>query len=110
MTVKPRQQKDLMLAPVAVEIDSNLRDMRDKSVRDIEAQLELKLDTPAMRTVRAEREELILRLAVRNIDMHGWSAAITDDGCRVHLGGGSVSIDLGLSANIRAYIEEGVKV
>ncbi len=97
-----------MLAPVAVEIDSNLRGMRDRSVRDVESQLELKLDTPAMRTVRAEREDLILRLAVHNVEMHGWRAAITDDGCRVHLEGGSVSIDLGLSANITAYIEEGV--
>jgi hypothetical protein len=110
MTVKPRQQKDLMLAPVAVEIDSNLQYIRDKSVRDVEAELELELDTPAMRTVREEREDLILRLALRNVDMHGWAAAITDDGCRVHLDGGSVSIDLGLSANITAYIEEGVKV
>jgi hypothetical protein len=109
MTVKPRQQKDLMLAPVAVEIDSNLQSMRDKSVHDVEAQLELKLDTPAMRTIRGEREDLILRSAIHNVEMHGWSAAITDDGCRVHLEGGSVSIDLGLSPSITAYIEEGVK-
>jgi hypothetical protein len=108
--VKPRQQKDLMLAPVAVEIDSNLQDMRDKSVRDVEAQLELELDTPAMRTVRTERADLVLRLAVRNVDMHGWNAAITDDGCSVHLDGGSVSIDLGLSASITEYIQDGVKV
>ena len=37
-------------------------------------------------------------------------AAITSDGCRVHLNGGSVSIDLGLSVNIAAYIHDGVKI
>jgi hypothetical protein len=42
--------------------------------------------------------------------MHGWTAAITDDGCRVHLEGGSVSIDLGLSANVTGYIQDGATV
>jgi hypothetical protein len=108
MTVKPRQQKDLMLAPVAVEIDNNLQNIRDKSVRAVEAELELEFDTPAMTITRDEREGLILRLAVRNVDMHGWSAAITDDACRLHLNGGSVSIDLGLSPTITEYIQDGV--
>lgn len=39
--------------------------------------------------------------------MHGWTAAITDDAARVRLGGGSVSIDLGLSAAITSYILDG---
>lgn len=110
MTITPRQQKDLLLAPVAVEVDSNLQDLRGKSVRDVEAQIELALNTPAMRTVRKEREDLVVRVAVRNIDLHGWHATITEDGCRVHLGGGSVSLELGLSTNITAYIEHGVTV
>lgn len=110
MTLHPKQQKDLMLAPVAAEIDINLQRMRDMSARDVEAELELELDTPAMRLDRDERSELILRQALRNVDLHGWTAAITDDGCRLHLEGGSVSIDLGLSAGIGTYIREGVKV
>ena len=110
MTVKPKQQKDLMLAPVAVEIDRNLQRIRDKSVDGVEAELELELDTPAKSTVRAEREELILRVALRDVELHGWNAAITADGCRIHLDGGSVSIDLGLGATVTAYIEHGVDV
>ncbi|HEX8975425.1 MAG TPA: hypothetical protein VF781_02840 [Solirubrobacteraceae bacterium] len=42
------------------------------------------------------------------VDLHGWDAAITDDACRVHLDGGSVSLDLGLSSGITSYIEAGV--
>jgi hypothetical protein len=98
-----------MLAPVAAEIDLNLQRLRDGSPRDVERELELELDRPAMSTDRDERAELVLRQALRNIDMRGWTGAITADGCRLHLDGGSVSLDLGLSAGIIAYIHEGVK-
>jgi hypothetical protein len=108
MTLHPKQQKDLMLAPVAAEIDLNLQRMRDRPPGDVEAELELELDRPAMSSDRHERAELVLRQALRNIDLHGWTASITDDGCRIHLAGGSVSLDLGLSAGITEYIVEGL--
>lgn len=108
MSLHPKNQRDLLLAPVAVEIDRNLERMRDRTPRDVEAELELELDRPAMCDERGDRAELVLRQALRNVDMHGWSAAITTDGARLHLGGGSVSLDLGLSAGITGYIEHGV--
>ena len=108
MTVHPKNHKDLLLAPVAVEIDLNLQRMRDCLPREVEAELELELDRPAMSREREERAELVLRQALRNVDMHGWSAAITDDGCRLRLQGGSVSLDLGLSGGITQYVEQGV--
>ena len=108
MTIHPKKQKDLLLAPVAVEIDMNLQRMREGTPRDVLAELELELDRPAMCSERSERADLVLRQALRHVDLHGWTAAITDDGTRVHLGGGSVSLDLGLSAGITSYIEQGV--
>jgi hypothetical protein len=108
MTVHPKKQRDLLLAPVAVEIDLNLQRMRDGTPRDVLAELELELDRPAMSADRAERAELVLRQALRGVDLHGWTAAITDDGTRVHLAGGSVTLDLGLSAAVTSYIEDGV--
>jgi hypothetical protein len=108
MTVHPKKQKDLMLAPVAVEIDRNLERMRDGGPRDVEAELELELDRPAMSAQRDERIELVLRQALRNVEMHGWNAAITPDGARLRLDGGSVSLDLGLSPGITGYIQNGV--
>jgi hypothetical protein len=108
MTIHPKKQKDLLLAPVAVEIDMNLQRMRQGGSRDVLAELELELDRPAMCSDRAERAELVLRQAVRNVEMHGWNAVISDDGTRVHLDGGSVSLDLGLSPGITSYIEQGV--
>ena len=108
MTIHPKKQKDLMLAPVAVEIDRNLERIRDCAPRDVEAELELELDRPAMCAERDERAQLVLRQALRNVEMHGWSAAITSDGSRIHLNGGSVSLDVGLSAGIAQYIQQGV--
>ncbi len=108
MTVHPKNQKDLLLAPVAVEIDLNLERMRDREPLDVEAELELELDRPAMCAGRDERAELVLRQALRNVDLHGWNAAITADGARLHLEGGSVSLDLGLSLGITGYIQNGV--
>ena len=43
-------------------------------------------------------------MALREVDLHHWDAAITDDFARLRLSGGSVSLDLGLSASILAYI------
>jgi hypothetical protein len=105
MTIHPKNQKDLMLAPVAAEIDRNLQRLRDGSPEDVIAELELELDRPAKYVERDERAELVLRQALRNVDLHGWTAAITDDGARVHLYGGSVSLDLGLSTAITSYIQ-----
>ena len=103
----PKGKKDLALAPVAAEIDLNLQRLRDKSIRSVEAELELELDTPATNADRRGREKLVLRQALRHVELHGWSAAISDDASRLHLDGGSVSLDLGLSAGITAYIQAG---
>jgi len=97
-----------MLAPVAAEIDFNLQRIRDGSPAEVLARLELELDRPAMCAERGERAELVLRQALRGVELHGWTAAVTDDGSRVRLAGGSVSLDLGLSASIMSYIDAGV--
>jgi hypothetical protein len=107
MSVHPRETKDLMLAPVAVQIDLNLQRLRARTVDEIECELELELDTDAWREDRSARAELVRRQATRNVELHGWTASITDDACRLHLDGGSVSLDLGLSGGISAYILDG---
>jgi len=96
-----------MLAPVAVEIDRNLKRIRDCSAQDVVAELELELDQPAVCRERDRRAELVLRQALRGVDLHGWSVEITPDGSRLHLDGGSVSVDLGLSPSITGYIQNG---
>ena len=110
MTIHPKKQKDLLLAPVAVEIDMNLQRMRDGTPREVLAELELELDRPAMYVGPEERAELVLRQALRDVDLHGWEATLSEDASRVHLEGGSVTIDIGLSPAITSYITQGVGV
>ena len=108
MTIHPKVPKDLALAPVAVAIDLNLLHLRDKSPAEIEFALALALNRTTADGSRADREAWVLDEAVRGVDLHTWHTEITSDAARLRLSGGSVSIDLGLSANLMRYIEDGV--
>jgi hypothetical protein len=107
MTLHPKAPMDLALAPVAAGIDLNLQGLRDLTRHDLDLELQLRLDRPPIPNDRKERTTQVLRAALRNVDMHGWEGSITDDACRLHLIGGSVTLDLGLSASIISYIENG---
>ena len=105
MPITPKVPKDLALAPVAAEIDINLQRFRDLSADELKFELDLELDRPEIRHTRDERAARVLVAALRNVVMHHWSAEITDDGARLRLSGGSVSLDLGLSATLLHYIQ-----
>jgi hypothetical protein len=107
MTVPPKTPRDLVLAPVAVEVDASLRAFRELQPSEIDVQLQLELDRPPMPDTREQRRSHFLEAAVRNVDLHHWTAEITDDACRLRLSGGSVTLDLGLSATIMQYIDSG---
>ena len=107
MTLHPKTLTDMALAPVAAEIDLNLQRLRDKSPADIDYELGLALDRPMHENTREERADHVLLMALRNIERHGWQAAITEDGSRLHLSGGSVTLDLGLGDAVMRYIESG---
>jgi hypothetical protein len=107
MTLHPKAPADMALAPVAAEIDLNLQRIRDKAPADIHYELGLALDRPPVDNTAQERAEFVLRAALRNVDSHGWHATITDDSCRLHLSGGSVTLDLGLGGAVMRYIEAG---
>jgi hypothetical protein len=109
MTIAPKEPKDLALAPVAAAIDMNLQRLRDKTPEEIEYQLILETNEPAMAHSEDQRIERVMRIALHEVEMHHWTAAITDDHARLRLAGGSVSIDLGLSASLLRYISEGVE-
>jgi hypothetical protein len=104
----PKTPRDLMLAPISVEINENLERIRDKQPADIDVQLQLELDRPPLPNTPEQRGAHVLHAAVRNVELHQWTAEITPDACRLRLAGGSVTLDLGLSATIMRYIENGV--
>jgi hypothetical protein len=106
----PKSPTDLLLAPVAVEIDRNLQRLRDLDSAAIAAELDLELDRPESRSAgRKERRARVLLAALRNVNLHDWDAEITGDDARLHLHGGSVSLDIGLSATIARYIADGAR-
>ena len=106
--MRPKARADLALAPVAAEIDLNLQQLRDVRPDEIFSRIGLTLNLGAPGTTRDERAEEVLEFAVRNVDLHGWEVAVSDDATRLHLEGGSVTLELGLSSALEHYIEEGV--
>jgi hypothetical protein len=104
MPLHPRTSKDLMLAPVAAQIDMNLQRVRDRSHEEIDYDLQLELNSPPADDSPAERSARVLALALRNVELHDWLAEITDDAARLRLSGGSVSLDIGLSRSLMSYI------
>jgi len=103
MTIHPKEPKDLMLAPVAAEIDRNLQLLRERSPEEVETALQLVLDRPEWAT-RETREERILKAALQGVEMHGWHADITADYTGLRLSGGSVSIQLALGSSVQAHL------
>jgi hypothetical protein len=105
MPHRPKSSKDLALAPVAVGIDGNLQRLRTRSQDGIEFELQLELDRPAFTGSREERGDRVLRLALRDVDLHGWLAEMTPDGSAVRITGGSVSLDVAVGAGATRFID-----
>jgi hypothetical protein len=103
----PKEYKDLSLAPVAAAIDLNLQRLRDRTPGEIYYEVSLELNRPHIADDPKERGDCVLAVALRDVELHGWTASISDDFARLRLGGGSVSIDLGLSATLIEYIGKG---
>jgi hypothetical protein len=107
MTLHPKSPTDLRLAPVAASIDRNLQSLRDKAPAEIDFLLALEQNLDTSGSTRDHRTRWVLDAAVRDVDLHDWHADITDDSDRLRLAGGSVTLDLGLSATLLRYIELG---
>jgi hypothetical protein len=107
MTLRPKTPKDLLLAPVAAQIDLNLQEIRDLPPGKIADTLGLVLNADRADVGRGQRAARILEFGVRSVELHEWDTEITDDAARLRLSGGSVSLDLGLSASITDYVENG---
>jgi hypothetical protein len=107
MALHPKNPTDLSLAPVAASIDLNLQSLRDLTPDQIDYEVALTLNLDTSGAGVGERRAWVLEAATRNVNLHNWHADITEDSDRLHLEGGSVSIELALSASILDYIEHG---
>ena len=107
MTLHPKNTTDLALAPVAAAIDLNLQRLRDRKPSEIDYGQVLELNLNTHGSTRVDRAHWVQQSAIRFVDLHDWQTEITDDGDRLRLDGGSVTLDLGLSATLLRYIEYG---
>jgi hypothetical protein len=106
--MRPKVPTDLALAPVAAEIDLNLQSLRDAPVEAIFESIALTLNAGAPGSSPEDRADQVLAVATRDVELHGWQATVSEDATRLHLEGGSVSLDVGLSATIERFIEDGL--
>jgi hypothetical protein len=105
MSLHPKTPKDLALAPVAAAIDANLERLRARQDdTTIEYELTLELNEPAETDDRDERAARVLAVALRDVDLHGWDAEVTDDGSAIRLSGGSVSLQIALGASVQRFV------
>ena len=92
---------------MSAAIDLNLQRLRDQSPSEIDDDLAVELNVNTHASSRADRTRWVHESALRFVDLHDWQTQITEDGARLRLTGGSVTLDLGLSATLLRYIEHG---
>lgn len=106
MSVNPHSVTDLALAPVLINIESNLARLRECADLEFELALELN-DDSAWYGSAGDRARRVQRIATRGVAQHGWAVTPTPDwqGLAVRHGRYEVSVMLG--RRLAGYIEHG---
>ncbi len=102
----PHSLTDLALAPVLVEIERNLAELRASDDLEFTLTLDLNDDESFYRSP-AERAARVVRFATRDVDLHGWHVQPTADlyGLAVEHGPYAVSVMFG--KRVTRYVESG---
>jgi hypothetical protein len=108
-TPHPHSVADLSLAPVLIQLERNLAQLRDDEDFEYMLALELNDDSSWYRTPQ-ERAHRVAEVAKRNIDLHGWTVGPTPDlyGLAVEHSEFKVSVMFG--KRLAEYIEHGTPV
>jgi hypothetical protein len=100
---------DLALAPVLINIERNLAQVRDSD--DLEYALALVLnDDGAWYKSAAERADRVQQLATRNVDLHGWHVTPAPDRQGLVVEHGYHRVSLMLGRRLADYVASGVTV
>jgi len=100
----PHSLADLALAPVLIEIERNLKWLRDSDDLEFNLALDLNDDRSWYKTP-AERADRIAQCVTRTVELHGWQVQPTADlhGLAVRHGGYEVSLMFG--KQLTGYVE-----
>lgn len=101
--MRPRDPTDLVLAPVALQVDAKIQELSGLTREELAYHLALEVD----RNPRTEEQRArdIVDAVVHLVDMSGWSAAWDPRGVR--LTHGRHTMVLGVGAEVAQYVRSG---
>jgi len=104
---RPHSPADLALAPVLINIERNLAQVRDSD--DLEYAFALALnDDGGWYTSAAERADRVQQLATRNVDLHGWHVTPAPDRQGLVVEHGHYRVTVMLGRRLADYVAGGV--
>ena len=102
----PHSVTDLALSPVLVSIERNLAFLRDNE--DLEFALAVELnDDDSLYPTASDRARRIQTVAVRYVDLHGWSVTPTKDLQGLAVTHGEYTVSIMLGRRLADYVEHG---
>lgn len=101
--MRPHDPSDLLLAPVALQVDAKLQALSGMSREKLARHLALEIDRDPR--TQEQRAKDVVDAATNLIDMNGWTAAWDERGIR--LTHGRHSLVLGVSATLVEYVRAG---
>jgi len=105
---RPHSLADLGLAPVLVNIERNLAELRDN--KDLEFALAVELnDVDRMYPTASDRARRIRTVAVRDVDLHGWAVTPTADLQGLAVTHGEYTVSIMLGRRLAEYVEHGLR-
>lgn len=103
---RPHSVADLALAPVAINIERNIAELRSSD--DLEFALALELnDDSSWYHDRVQRAWRIARAVTRGVELHGWQACPAPDMQGLLLEHGEYQVTLMFGKKLDRYIELG---
>jgi hypothetical protein len=104
----PHSAADLAMAPVLINIERNLTQLRSSA--DLQFALALDLnDDDSWYSSAEERAQRVLKSATRNVDLHGWTVTPTPDGNGLAVSHGEYTVSIMLGAQIADYVQHGCR-
>ena len=104
-TPHPHSLTDLALAPVLVQIEHNLAWLRASENLEFDLALQLNDDASSYKRA-ADRADRIRRVAVRNVDLHGWKVQPTADNYGLAVQHGEYQVSLMFGKQLTDYVEQ----
>ena len=104
MTIRPHDVTDLYLAPVALNLDTELDNLAGLSQHELRLLVALRTNRdPGFRTGTTERREDLLEAVTHGIEMHDWQASWHFRG--LEIAHQQHRLVLGVPTNVRTYLD-----